>query len=123
MVSPQYGQTISIRSGYSSGAPAGVPRCPQCGTREGRPRTCQEKALDQRHAQGGDDTKLLLRLDPLADGAHSFSTAVLEDVLDQPRGPPAFLDPADHRHVQLHEVGLEQRQAVEARVTGAEIVD
>ena len=44
-------------------------------------------------------------------------------MLDQPRGPAAFLDPADHRHVQLHEVGLEQRQAVEARIPRAEIVD
>src|SRR5205814_9720098 len=96
---------------------------PQGGTWERRPRTRQEKTLDQRHAQGRDDAKLLLRLDSLAHGLHSFSTAVLEDVLDQPRGPAAFLDPAKHRHVQLHEVALEQPQAIEARIPRAEIVD
>src|SRR5207253_10598217 len=93
------------------------------GHRERRPGTRQQEALHERDAKGGNDAELLPGLDSLAHGAHAFSTAVLEDVLDQAGRAAAFLDPPDHRHVHLHEVRLEQRQVIEARVPGPEIVD
>ena len=80
-------------------------------------------ALEKVATEGSDMGQLVIGLDSLSQGQ---STEILTDDhhgRDQLASRRRLVNPADQLPIELHDLRLERRQAVEAGVAGAQIIE